>query len=221
MRPLTDSTPKPLLKANGKALIEYHIEKLVDADIKHIVINTGWLGKQLPEALGSGTRYGCQICYSPEAVGALETAGGIQKALPMLDPKQTKTPFFLVNGDVYCELNFKQFIQQAQVKFNKDNQLLADLALVNNPAHHPKGDFALADNDYLALSDTDKLTYSGIGLYHPTLFKQPLHTPAKLGPVLKQAINDKCITGYHMQQRWFDIGTPQRLTQLEQQLNKQ
>ena len=204
MRPLTDATPKPLLKVRGKPLIVWHIERLVAAGITDLVINHAHLGAQIEAALGDGAQFGAQIRYSPEAV-ALETAGGIANALPLLGD----APFVLVNGDVFCDIDFARL---PQVELGDD---LAHLVLVNNPDHHPSGDFVLQDGYLLPDTALPKLTYSGIGLYHPRLFDSIARgTVAALGPLLRQAIADGQVTGKHHVGLWVDVGTPQRLQAL-------
>jgi len=207
MRPLTDSTPKPLLKAGGKALIEYHLENIRQAGIREVVINHAWLGEQIETFLGDGSRYGLQIEYSREGE-ALETAGGIQKALPLLG----ETPFIAINGDIWTDFSLS--------KLPSEPVGLAHLVLVNNPAHHPAGDFQLQDGRLLA-QGAYCLTFSGIGLYQPALFAglQPGKSP--LAPLLREAMDRGEISGEHHAGQWFDIGTPQRLDELDEMLSAQ
>lgn len=204
MRPLTDTTPKPLLQVAGKPLIVWHIENLRAAGFLDIVINTGWLGKQLPAVLGNGRDYGVRLHFSEEGWPAFETAGGIATALPLLG----ESPFLLVNGDVYCDYPFAQL---------KDFDLLSDdahLVLVKNPEHHPEGDFGLEGGRVLPQSP--RLTYSGIGVFHPRLFAQtPERQPSKLAPLLNDAIARQALSGESYPGLWMDIGTPDRLTSLE------
>jgi N-acetyl-alpha-D-muramate 1-phosphate uridylyltransferase len=208
MRPLTDKMPKPLLKVGGKALIVWHIERLVRSGFKEIVINHAYLGKQIEQALGDGSQWNAQIVYSPEET-ALETAGGIANALPLLGD----APFLVVNGDVFCEIDFSPLIRV----LNKPN--LAHLILVNNPVQHPQGDFALEDHQ-LKADGEQKLTFSGIGVYSPVLFKQIKRgDAAKLAPLLKQAMIDALVTGEHFQGVWHDVGTPERLQSIDMKLN--
>lgn len=207
MRPLTDHTPKPLLQAGGKPLIAWHIEKLAKAGFKEIVINHAHLGAQIEAALGDGQQFGVKIQYSPEKE-ALETAGGIANALPLLG----KQPFLVVNGDIFCDYDF------ANIKPLSPN-LLAWLVLVNNPAHHTTGDFALHGKEVHAEGD-DKLTFSGIGVYHPQLFASiERGGKAKLAPLLRQAMTTQQVGGEHYQGRWLDIGTPERLAELDRVLS--
>ena len=157
MRPLTDQVPKPLLEAGGKPLIVHHIERLVAAGFRELIINHGHLGEQLVAALGDGARWGAQIQYSPEAP-ALETGGGIFRALPYLGPG----PFLVINGDIWTDMDF--------AGLRLESGQLAHLILVDNPPHHPLGDFALTDG-LVQAQGKPRLTFSGIGLYHPDLFR--------------------------------------------------
>jgi len=199
MRPLTDFTPKPLLKIKGKALIEYHLEKLAHAGFEKIVINHHWLGEQLETALGNGEKYGVQIQYSKE-INVLETGGGIVQALPLLG----KEPFLVVNGDIWCDLDFNQI----SLKIKK----LAHLYLINNPEHNLKGDFGL-ENGFII--NHPQLTFSGIGVYDPDLFKDYQIGRFPLALILRKAISEQKVTGEHFKGQWFDIGTPARLEALE------
>ena len=213
MRPLTDHTPKPLLPVGGKPLIVWHIERLVQAGITELVINHAHLGAQIEQTLGDGRAFGAQIRYSPENP-ALETAGGIANARPLLG----EDCFAVVNGDVYCDFDFRQLTAQAAALRTRGD--LAWLALVDNPEHHPQGDFYLAgDRIETARENTPKLTFSGIGLYAPSLFDGiPLHTPAPLAPLLRTAIAQGRVGGLHHRGLWVDVGTPQRLEWLDKSL---
>ncbi len=202
MRPLTDHTPKPLLKAAGKPLIEYTIEALVKAGITDIVINLAHLGEQIQCYLGDGSRYQSNIIYSYEGEAGLETAGGIKKALPLLG----NSPFLVINGDISCDFPLHNLI-------NTDCDL-AHLILVNNPVHHPSGDFALHPQSIASPEGTPKYTYSGIGLYHPELFANIAPGKSALAPLLKSAMQAKHVTAELHQGFWMDIGTPERLEQL-------
>ncbi|MDP1521690.1 MAG: nucleotidyltransferase family protein [Methylotenera sp.] len=205
MRPLTDHTPKPLLKVGGKPLIVWHLERLAKAGFKEIVINHAHLGQQIEDALGYGSQWGLTIQYSPEKI-ALETAGGIANALPLLGDE----PFLVVNGDTFTEMDF------AQLKLNPNN--LAHLVLVDNPPQHPQGDFAIQDG-MLKNEGTQKLTFSGVGVYHPELFASIARgEPAKLAPLLRLAIAQNKATAEHYQGVWHDVGTPERLSMLDAQL---
>jgi MurNAc alpha-1-phosphate uridylyltransferase len=206
MRPLTDHTPKPLLKAAGRSLIEYHIGHLVAAGITELVINHAHLGDQIEAALGDGRRYGVTIRYSVEAT-ALETAGGIFNALPLLGDE----PFVVVNGDVWSDYPFAQL--PAAITG------LAHLVLVDNPPQHPKGDFALT-GDRVVAEGEDKLTFSGISILSPQLFAGCTPGAFPLAPLLRQAMARGLVSGEHYRGRWFDIGTPQRLQQLDEALRR-
>lgn len=211
MRPLTDHCPKPLLPAADKPLIVYHLERLAAAGFKDIVINHAHLGDQLVAALGDGARWELSITWSPEPVGALETAGGICLALPQLDAGND-APFLVINGDIYCDWP----IQQIQI----NDADLAHLILVDNPPQHPTGDFALQGN---RISDkttgVDALTFAGIGFYRPSLFENlAIGEPAKLAPLLRAAMIDDRVSGEHYTGRWEDVGTPERLAALDAEL---
>lgn len=208
MRPLTEHTPKPLLAAGGKPLIVWHIEKLAQAGFTEIVINIAWLGWKIPEALGDGSRWGVQLHYSDEQQeGALETAGGIVKALPLLGDE----PFLVINGDVWCDY-------PCQPRALRTDQL-AHLILVNNPAHNPQGDFALAEHAVLA-SGEPCYTFSGIGYYHPQLFAGLAPSKHALAPLLRQAMQQQQVSGELYHGDWRDIGTPARLAELDQHLRQ-
>ncbi|MCX7193840.1 MAG: nucleotidyltransferase family protein [Proteobacteria bacterium] len=226
MRPLTDHTPKPLLEAGGKALIVWHIERLARAGITELVINHAHLGAQIEAALGDGSRLGVKIQYSPES-RALETAGGIANALPMLG----KQVFAVINGDIYCDYDFARLPDLASRLIGNGDA--AHLVLVNNPAHHPNGDFCLTENRITSfhtptgtlnpesrIQNPDSLlTFSGIGLYHPALFGHiPRGSIAPLAPLLRTQIELGKISGEHHAGLWVDVGTPQRLQQLDTQL---
>lgn len=205
MRPLTDHTPKPLLQVGGKPLIVWHLERLAKAEFKEVVINHAHLGKQIEQALGSGSAWGLSIEYSAE-IKALETAGGIANALPLLGD----SPFLVVNGDVFTEINF------GVLQLVSPN--LAHLVMVDNPPQHPDGDFAL-DSGKITARGSHKLTFSGVGVYHPALFVDVDRSQAaKLAPLLRSAMAEGLVTGDHYQGVWHDIGTPERLTFLDQQL---
>jgi MurNAc alpha-1-phosphate uridylyltransferase len=215
MRPLTDHIPKPLLQAGGKPLIVWHIERLVRAGITHLVINHAHLGAQIEESLGDGSRFGAQIQYSSEE-NALETAGGIAFALGLLGDE----PFAVVNGDVYCDFDFEQLHPIAeQLKQTRDN---AHLVLVNNPSHHTKGDFLLHGGRVLPAGNQSSVaqhTFSGIGIYQPSLFTHIPHgSKAPLAPMLREQIALGKVSGEHYQGIWVDVGTPQRLEELDKSL---
>lgn len=202
MRPLTDELPKPLLEVHDKPLIVYHIEKLAAAGFTDIVINIAHLGYKIPESLGDGSAWNIQISYSDEQEeGALESAGGIKKALPLLGDE----PFLVVNGDVYCEYSF-------DANFNLEDKL-AHLILVPNPEHNLKGDFGLFDG-LLQNSADDMYTFSGIGYYSPLLFKDVALQKSPLAPLLRKATEENMISAEVFRNRWHDIGTPQRLKEI-------
>lgn len=207
MRPLTDHTPKPLLVAGGKPLIVWHLERLAAAGFREIVINHAHLGAQIEAALGDGSTWGLSIAYSPEPPGALETAGGIATALPLLGDD----PFLVVNGDVYCDWDFNQARQLASVN--------AHLVMVANPAHHAGGDFSLDGERVTYATGEQTLTYAGIGVFSPSFFAgvQP-GTIMKLRPLLDAAIAAGTLTGERYAGRWVDVGTPQRLAELDAEL---
>jgi len=205
MRPLTDHTPKPLLKVGGKPLIAWHLERLAKAGFTDVVINHAHLGAQIEAALGDGSQWQLNIRYSPEMT-ALETAGGIANAMPMLGAG----PFLVVNGDVFTDIDF------AGLHLNGEN--LAHLVMVDNPPQHPAGDFALADGKIM-LEGSKKLTFSGVGVYHPRLFADVERgSAAKLAPLLKAAMAQGLVGGSHHHGAWHDIGTPERLHALDSQL---
>jgi MurNAc alpha-1-phosphate uridylyltransferase len=213
MRPLTDTLPKPLIPVAGKPLIQWHLEKLAAAGITEIVINHAWLGAHIEHTLKDGRQWGVHIHYSAETL-ALETAGGIATALPLLGTE----PFLVMNGDIWCDWNPLQALQVGADLAQSPQQ--AWLLLVPNPEHHPKGDFGLRANGQVTDTDTTagalQHTFSGIGVYKPSLFAQtPAHQPAKLAPLLRQAIAHGGIAGQLHQGAWIDVGTPERLNTLE------
>lgn len=225
MRPLTDHTPKPLLQVGGKPLIVWHIERLRAAGYTHIVINHAHLGQQIEDALGTGAAFGVRIDYSREGV-ALETAGGIATALPLI-PAEI---FPVVNGDIYCEFDFARLAEpMARLAAGHDR---AHLVLVDNPPHNLKGDFVLESGRLILSSHSPlpthdsplaapraPLTFSGIGVYHRTLFAAtPAHEKAPLAPLLRAAIADNRASGEHFTGRWVDVGTPERLHALDSEL---
>jgi len=217
MRPLTDHTPKPLLQAGGKPLIVWHIERLAHAGITDLVINYAHLGAQIENVLGDGSRYGVRIRYSPEHPSALETAGGIANALPLLGDE----PFAVVNSDIYCDYDFAHLHEHvAALQTSGDT---AHLVLINNPTHHPNGDFGLANGRVTASAIRNPqsaiLTFSGIGIYQPILFGYIQRgTAAPLAPLLRAQIAMGKVSGEHYGGKWIDVGTPQRLEELDKQL---
>lgn len=223
MRPLTDTCPKPMLKVAGIPLIEHHLVKLAKAGITDIVINHAWLGHKIEDYLKDGSQWGVSISYSRETEGALETAGGIIKAMPLLLSGSDKnTPFLVVNGDVYTEFGFSELPILLP-------ECLAKIWLVNNPEHNIKGDFCLVDNKVNNLSIkevldgvTQSFTFSGIGLYRSEFFtSQDNDKILPLGPLLRQYVGENKVQGSLMDNLWTDVGTPERLEVLNQQvLNK-
>lgn len=210
MRPLTDKLPKPLLAANNKPLIEYHLDKLQHTSINKIVINHAWLGHLIPEALGNGERWHLDIRYSDENNNALETAGGIKKVLS----KMNDDYFVVINGDIWTDFDFSLLPKSLP------NGVLAHLVLVNNPMHHPDGDFSLS-NSWLQNDGQEKFTFSGIAVYHRRFFDNLTQKVTALGPVIREHITKKQVTGELYQGQWFDIGTPQRLNDLNKKLKNQ
>jgi MurNAc alpha-1-phosphate uridylyltransferase len=202
MRPLTLTTPKPLLAVGGKRLIEYHLLALAQAGFGEVVINHAWLGQQIEDYLGDGARYGLAIEYSREAE-PLETGGGIRHALPLLG----KEPFLVVNGDIWTDYDFTQLRGPLAGQ--------AHLVLVDNPAHHPDGDFTLVEGQ---VRDQPGLTYSGIAVLDPSLFDDQGDTAFKLAPLLRRAMAVGQVTGEHHRGHWIDVGTPQRLADIDRLL---
>lgn len=215
MRPLTDHTPKPLLEAGGKPLIVWHIERLAAAGFREIVINHAHLGEQIEAALGNGAKWGLTLHYSPEPPGALETAGGIARALPLLGD----APFLVVNGDVYCDVDFARFSRSTVPDAEKCPAGGARLLFVANPAHHAGGDFALAGDRVVPAGSGQTLTYAGIGVFSPAMFAAvPPGQALKLRPLLDAAIAAGTLQGERHAGRWVDVGTPQRLAELDAEL---
>ena len=203
LRPLTLHTPKPLIRAGGVPLIEYHLRALAAAGFTDIVINHAWLGQQIEDHLGDGSRFGVTIQYSAEGE-PLETGGGIFKALPLLGDN----PFAVVNGDIWTDYDFAGLRQPLTG--------LAHLVLVDNPAHHPSGDFYLQGAQVLdAVPGVDALTYSGIAVLSPELFKGAAPCAFKLAPLLRTAMADGQVTGERLQGHWVDVGTHERLAEVE------
>ncbi|HEX7338724.1 MAG TPA: nucleotidyltransferase family protein [Rhodanobacteraceae bacterium] len=217
MRPLTDTTPKPLLKVRGKPLIVHHLERLAAIGVHYVVINTSYLAEQFPAILGDGSNWGLRIRYAYEGENPLETGGGMLNALPLL----TDEPFITINGDVYSDCDLATLPGEPRG--------LAHLVMVDNPAQHPDGDFGLGENGQITLdARTPRLTFAGIGVYRPELLdnwrdvigdtdgaatKPPRF---RLAPVLRAAIAAEQITGTHFKGTWSDVGTPERLAALSQ-----
>jgi MurNAc alpha-1-phosphate uridylyltransferase len=207
LRPLTDTIPKPLISVCGKPLIEYHIEKLAVIGVKDIVINHAWLGEVLEASLGNGERWGVNIDYSPEPEGGLETAGGILHALPLLG----EAPFLVLNGDVYCDFSFDSLLQTAQQMQTTDTSRLAHLVLVASPSHNQTGDFGL--NERQKVIAQGELTFSGLSVLSPALFRGEKAGVKKLAPILRQAMEKQRVTGEIYQGIWSDVGTAERLAE--------
>ena len=214
MRPLTDDLPKPLLTIQNKSLLEWHLEALAKANIRDVVINHAWLGEKIEAALGDGSQFGLHIQYSPEG-SALETAGGICKALPLIDPEDY---FLVINGDVFSpNLPITQLLETVSKMRMSSSKSLAHLLMVPNPIQHPEGDFYLQGSIVSSTesAEAEKLTFSGIGIYHKDLFKDlEFGVPAKLAPLLRTAMEQNKVSGEKYIGPWHDVGTPQRLQEL-------
>ncbi len=203
MRPLTLTTPKPLIRVGGVPLIEYHLRALARAGFTEIVINHAWLGQQIEDHLGDGSRFGVSIRFSPEGE-PLETGGGIFRALPLLGDEA----FVVVNGDVWTDYDFSAL--------RRPLEGLAHLVLVDNPEHHPEGDFVLVDGKvHDRHAPADNLTYSGIAVLHPRLFDGCSDGAFKLAPLLRAAMAEGRVSGEHLKGHWVDVGTHERLAQVE------
>ena len=202
MRPLTDRTPKPLLPVAGRPLIDWHLERLAAAGCDQVVINLAWLGEQIADHVGDGSRWGLRVEYSREGETGLETGGGIARALPLLGD----APFLVINGDVWCDLEPARLLRPPAG--------LAHLVLVPNPEHNSGGDFGLQGGRVVA-SGGELLTYSGIGVYHPELFAGHPGGAFRLAPLLRRAMAEGRVTGECYRGRWCDVGTPERLQALD------
>lgn len=198
MKNLTDHAPKPLLKIKGKALIEYHIESLAAAGIRDIIINHSYLGHMIEQHLGSGQRFDVAIQYSPEQHPGLETGGGIVHALPLIG----NNPFIVINGDIWTDYPYSQL--------RLPPSFLAHIVLVDNPPHHNAGDFSY-DQNRLSLQPHNKLTFSGIGIYHPAFFSTLETGTFPLAPIIRAGIKQTRVSAEHYQGIWHDVGTPDRL----------
>ena len=220
MRPLTERTPKPLLEVGGKPLIAWHLQKLAEIGVRDVVINTSWLAAKFPEVLGDGSRWGLRLHYSYEGETPLETGGGMCHALPLLrDADAANTPFLAINGDIWCDYDFAQLPPEPAGD--------AHLVMVDNPQQHPDGDFVLADDGQLQVDGGARLTFSGIGVYRPSLLDRwqdvigtspgVEQTPPrfKLAPLLSAGMARGRISGEHHRGRWTDVGTPERLAALD------
>lgn len=199
LRPLTDSIPKPLIDVGGRPLIAHHLTRLAAAGFSDVVINLGWLGEQIPATLGDGEQFGLRIRYSKEPPGALETAGGIHHALPLLG----NDPFIVISADVITDFPFGELAKRPVPAG-------AHLVLIDNPPHHPEGDFVL-DQGKVAVDGREKLTFSGFALFRPELFARLEPGWRPLRPVLESAIAAGEVSGEHYRGRWLDTGTPERL----------
>ena len=200
MMPLTKTTPKPLIKVRGLTLIEHSILALKKANLKNIIVNVAYLGWQIKTYIGNGSRLGVRVTYSDEFDGALDTAGGIIKALPLLG----KEPFVVINSDVLCDYDLSKLALPADS--------LAHLILVDNPEHNATGDFSLTNDHQVSINESNDFTFSGIGIYHPDFFKPYVSTPDKLAlyPLLKDAIANNTLSAEYYDGLWQDIGTPER-----------
>ena len=215
MRPLTEHTPKPLLPVRGKPLIVWHLEKLAALGVDEVVVNTSWLAERFEPALGDGRRWGLRLHYSYEGPEPLETGGGMLQAMARLGA----APFLAVNGDIWCDYDF--------ARLPREPGGLAHLVLVDNPGHHPQGDFALDARGQVQSDGEPRLTFSGIGVYRPALLDDwrgcigdapgaGLQPPRfKLAPLLRQAMRAGAVTGEHHRGTWTDVGTPERLAALD------
>jgi MurNAc alpha-1-phosphate uridylyltransferase len=202
MRELTETTPKPLLKVRGKALIVWQIEALAAAGICEMVVNLSWLGAQIRAALGDGSALGVRLRYSDEGTDALETGGGMLAALPLLGAE----PYIAVNADIYSDYDYR--------KLPRIPIGLAHLVLVDNPIQHPNGDFVLGEHGRLLPTSGPRLTFAGIGVYRPELVALQPPGVFALAPLLRAAIAEGQISGEHHRGQWTDVGTPERLAQL-------
>ena len=202
MRPLTTVRPKPLLKINDKALIDYHLERLAAVGVCDVVINHYWLGEQIEAHIGSGEAYGLRVQYSPE-VELLDTAGGMINALPLLG----SSPFLLINGDVWCDYPLEKLAGR--------DVSSAHLVMVDNPDHNAAGDFYLREGLLFTDAPGDALTYAGIAVINPELFAGSGGGCKPLRPFLEQAIARGTLTAEHYQGEWVDVGTPERLMELD------
>jgi MurNAc alpha-1-phosphate uridylyltransferase len=205
MRPITDSTPKPLVQVGGRPLIAWHLAALARAGIREVVINLSWLGAQVRASLGDGRDYGVSITYSDEGPVPLETGGGIFRAVPLLGPG----PFLVVNADIWTDIDFAALALEEHAH--------ARLLLIPNPPHHPRGDFGL-EGDLVVTRDTDRYTYSGVGVYRPEFFGGCTPGRFPLLPLLNRAIAAGLVHGQVHRGEWCDVGTVERLASLDARL---
>ena len=206
MGALTDHVPKPLLEAGGRPLIEHQVLRLAAAGYRDIVVNLAWLGEQIAARLGDGSAYGVRVRYSRESDGALGTGGGIRRALPLLGGER----FAVVNSDVWSDYSLE--------RLRRTTVGDAHIVLVDNPAHHPGGDFGLGREGKVIAAERDRLTFSGIGCYHPRLFAERAAARFPLVAVLRDAIGAGTLSGEHHRGEWIDVGTPDRLDALDRRL---
>ncbi len=223
MRPLTDHTPKPLLKVKGKPLLQWHLEALASAGFKTVVINVAHLGAQIEQFVGDGSQWGLEVRFSPEPEGALETAGGIAQARPWQCAAKASqdTPFLVINADIWTDWPRREAFEIATEMQAKNS--LAHILLVDNPPQHPQGDFEFDGSNVIASSKSlakyPTLTFSGIGIYRAALFSGiEAGQRAALAPLLRQAIAAKKCTASHYRGKWSDIGTPERLEAINHSL---
>ncbi|KIQ97066.1 N-acetylmuramate alpha-1-phosphate uridylyltransferase MurU [Lysobacter sp. A03] len=221
MRPLTDSVPKPLLGVGGKPLIVWHLERLAGIGVREVVINTSWLAEQFEPALGDGRQWGLKLHYSYEGAEPLETGGGMLHALDFLGHE---IPFITVNGDVWSDFDLALLPREPTGE--------AHLVLVDNPEHNPEGDFSLGRAGVLSMDDPNRQTFAGIGVYRPSLLADwnavigasdvAVDTRPRfpLAPLLRHAMRTGAVTGEHHRGRWTDVGTPQRLAELDASLSR-
>jgi N-acetyl-alpha-D-muramate 1-phosphate uridylyltransferase len=205
LRPITDSLPKPLVRVGGRTLIAWHLAALARAGIREVIINTSWLGEQLRAALGDGREFGVRITWSDEGPVPLETGGGIFGALPWLGPDA----FLVVNADIWTDIDFGSLSLEPESH--------AHLVLIPNPPHHPRGDFGL-DGDLVVNRDSERLTYSGVGIYRPEFFGGCTPGRFPLLPLLNRAIAARRVRGHLHRGEWCDVGTTERLASLEARL---
>ena len=206
MRPITDTVPKPLVRVGGRPLIAWHLAALARAGVREVVINLSWLGEQLRTALGAGADFGLRITYSEEGPVALETGGGIFRALPLLGPE----PFLVLSGDIWTDIDL------GGVQLEPEAQ--AHLVLIPNPPHHPRGDFGLEGN-VVVQRDSERLTYANVGIYRPEFFAGCAAGRFPLLEPLNRAIAAHLVRGEVHRGAWSDVGTPERLAQLEARLS--
>jgi MurNAc alpha-1-phosphate uridylyltransferase len=211
LRPITDTIPKPLVTVAGKPLIVYHLEALARAGVRDVVVNLSWLGDKLRAVLADGSRYGVRITYTDEGPVALETGGGIFNAIQHLGPG----PFLVVNGDAFTDIDFSAL--SAKALADTEAGALARIVLVPNPTQHPRGDFGL-EGDHVVERDSERFTYSGVGVYRPELFDGCAPGRFPLAPLLKRAVAARRLLGELHTGEWHDVGTPERLSELDKRV---